>query len=511
MSSQIETEIKLSLAPDAARKLAKSKHFNALRKGRRKKRRLVSIYFDTPRHLLRKSGIALSVRDDGKHRVQVINVPSPGPLGLLSYRELSAPFEGERPTLDALEKSSLPPSLRRRSGIERLKPVFTTDIDQTSQRLKQRGVEFEVAIDSGVIRAGEDGNPREQPVCEVKFELVSGNPARMLDVALEVCEAYDVRLEHRTKAERGYVVARPALRPRPFKAANLALPAEMTAGQAFRAIIRDTLDHLFRNQPPTLHGHPEGVHQTRVAMRRLRAALRAFKTLLPYDKRKAFNGEFRWFQQRLAPARDWHVFLAETLPLLTKYAPNAETDLRKLRRIAGDERRRATREAVGILESRRYTRLILQFERWLAYLEEEIPAKSFDRPISPFARSVLRKTRRDLLQERRALSRLPAEDLHELRKRGKKARYATEFFSTFWTGGTIKPYLKNMKKIQDRLGEANDAIVARHILWTVRPERLEPTMVQLVQDWSQAGVHDCVISAQPHWRRFRQAKPFWEG
>ena len=65
----------------------------------------------------------------------------------------------------------------------------------------------------------------------------------------------------------------------------------MTVGEAFQAIVRDTLEHLLRNQPPTLAGYPEGIHQTRVAMRRLRAALQAFKRLLPYRERKAFNGD----------------------------------------------------------------------------------------------------------------------------------------------------------------------------------------------------------------------------
>ena len=245
-------------------------------------------------------------------------------------------------------------------------------------------------------------------------------------------------------------------------------------------------------------------------LRRLRAALRAFKDLLPYDKRKAFNGELRWFQQRLAPARDWHVFVAETLPLVAADEPAAEPHMHRLRRLALEERRRATRVAIGVLESRRYARLILQFQRWLARLEDEVPAKVYDQPIAPFTKGVLRKTRRDLLRETRPLGRLPGEDLHDLRKRGKKARYATEFFRTLWINDDLKDYLRLMARLQDGLGAANDAAVARQILWSVRPARLDPDFVRVVQKWSQRRIDDCIRAAQPDWRRLRRAKPFWE-
>ena len=211
---------------------------------------------------------------------------------------------------------------------------------------------MELAIDEGVIKAGANGTVREEPVCEAEFKLLSGDASAMLKLALEVCESYDARPAHLSKAERGYALARPALKPKPEKAAPIQLGRGMTVGEAFQAIVRDTLEHLLRNQPPTLAGHPEGIHQTRVAMRRLRAALQAFKRLLPYRERKAFNGEFRWFQQRLAPARDWHVFLTEILPLLEAEGSAGAEQIRRLRRTAQNERRRATKAALEHLESR---------------------------------------------------------------------------------------------------------------------------------------------------------------
>ena len=505
-----ETEFKLSLSPAVASRILRYKGLRSLRKGRRGKFHLVSTYFDTPRHALRKSEIVLRVRDNGKGREQTVKAPFRGPAGLQNFREWTVPVNGDCPNLCAVDDPALARDLSRRHYEKRLRPVFTTDFEREAIHIRTQGTEFELAVDQGVIHAETREGRVEERICEAEFELLSGDPARMFDIALELCEAYDIRLGHLTKAQRGYALARPALRPRPLKAPKVALTEEMSVGEAFNFIIGGALEHMFANEIPTLEGKAEGVHQTRVAMRRVRAALRAFKKILPYDKRKAFNGEFRWFQQRLAPARDWQVFLSETLPRIAAAAPEQEEAINRLRRIARAERRRAVGDAAAYLESRRYARLLLQFERWIASVEKEIGSKTFGEPIKPFAKNVLRRTWRYFLEDTRPLSRLPDEDLHEIRKRGKKARYATQFFSSLWTGLEVDSFMKLMARFQDRLGKTNDAIVARHILAAVKPGRLDPSVIGLAQEWSQSRVAKCLRTAQPQWRRLGKLESFWE-
>ena len=505
-----ETEFKLSLSPAVASKILRYKGLRPYRKGRRVKRHLVSTYFDTPRHALRKSEIVLRVRDNGKGREQTVKAPFQGPAGLQNFCEWTVPVNGDCPNLYAVDDPALARKLSRRRYEERLRPVFTTDFEREAVHIRNNGTEFELAVDQGVICAETREGRVEERICEAEFELLSGDPEHMFDIALELCETYDIRLGHLTKAQRGYALARPALRPRPRKAPKVALTEEMSVGEAFNFIIAGALEHMFANEIPTLKGKAEGVHQTRVAMRRVRAALRAFKRILPYDKRKAFNGEFRWFQQRLAPARDWQVFLSETLPKIAAAAPEQEETIKRLRRIARAERRRAVGDATAYLESRRYARLLLQFERWIASLEKEIGSEAFSQPVKPFAKSVLRRTWRYFLEDTRPLSRLPDEDLHEIRKRGKKTRYATQFFNSLWSGPEVPPFMKLMGRFQDSLGKTNDAIVARHILAAVKPGRLDPSVIHLVQEWSQARVRRCFRTAQPQWRRLGRIAPFWE-
>ena len=162
------------------------------------------------------------------------------------------------------------------------------------------------------------------------------------------------------------------------------------------------------------------------------------------------------------------------------------------------ERRRATLDAKEVFKSRRYTRLLLQFQRWLMTLDHEKPPLNAN--VSVFAKTVLRRSRRDFLLDTRPLSRMTMEELHDLRKRGKKARYATEFFAGLWAEDGIQPVIQTMEKIQDLLGKVNDASVARQVLASVPPHALKPSTISLVQDWSGERSRQCINSGQLVWR-----------
>ena len=123
--------------------------------------------------------------------------------------------------------------------------------------------------------------PNSESVCEVELEMIAGNPVDLFDFAQSLLEKYDVWPLHLTKAERGYSLIRGDLRPRATKAKKVSVAANSTIFNALHGVLSAALEHLFVNHAPTLAGQPEGVHQTRVALRRIRAALRAFKGVLP--------------------------------------------------------------------------------------------------------------------------------------------------------------------------------------------------------------------------------------
>jgi triphosphatase len=433
-------------------------------------------------------------------------VPMAGPVGMLTFEEWDVPLESGEPDLAKFDKAVLAHFNPRRRKLK-LQAVFTTDVNRTTIQLKRGKTRFEVALDVGTIES-HGRKTRQSPICEIEFELLAGSPLAMLEFALQLSEQFELHPEHRTKAARGYALVRPALGPRPTKAKDIPLDPDMSVGEAFRQIVSGALTQLSSNEIPTIMGMPSGIHQARVAIRRIRAALRAFKKSLPYDKRKAFNGEFRWFQQRLSGARDWHVFLDETVPRVRCYQPDARVDVDRLRSIAIRQRRRETSEAMVVFRSRRYTRLLLQFQCWLLALERE-NHQCFEIKLEPFARKVLKKTRGDFLVDRRPFSRMTPDELHQLRKRGKKARYATEFFACLWQTKSAVTGIEMMKALQNELGEANDAAMARQILAGLQPKMLTPSTLELVHNWSDQQVRKNIKSGQVVWRKFQDTKPFW--
>ncbi len=505
-----EIELKFRLQPQAVEELATCGLVGTFGIGPEKRQRLVSTYFDTPRHALRRSAAALRIRDHGKGREQTLKVPVEGPAGLQNFAEWTVAIDGETPDLDLIGDPEVRDRFTARGYGKRLRPVFTTEVERRTRRLKTDGVEAELAIDQGAIRGRRrDGRKVSEPICEAELELLSGDPAAMLDIAVQLNELTGLRLGHRTKPQRGYALVQPSLRPTPRKAARVPLDVEMTTGEAFQAIAASALDHLFDNEEPVLRGEPEGIHQARVAIRRLRSAMRAFKRALPYEGRKAFSGEFGWVQQRMGPARDWHVFLHETLPLVAT-GREGDTGLGRLRRIARDARRRTGREAAEVLGGKRYTRLILRFEHWLAGLSGSQPDDGFEQPLVPFAGKVLDKTYRDLEPRHRTLSRMPSAELHAMRIAGKEARYAADFLQSLYPHPETGRYLELLSVIQDRLGEINDAGVARRILTTLKAGRIDPGTERIIGQWSERRVVECARAAQPHWRRFVNATPFWK-
>ena len=115
------------------------------------------------------------------------------------------------------------------------------------------------------------------------------------------------------KSARGYALAA-GTPPAWHKAEPPALEADATVDRAIQAILRSCLQHWCANEAAALDGSdPEGVHQMRVAIRRLRSAFSVFGRLIDPAQRAWLSDEAKTIVNGLGPARDWDVFLAELL------------------------------------------------------------------------------------------------------------------------------------------------------------------------------------------------------
>lgn len=497
--------LKLKLSPETAGRLVDKGKLAGVPVELEAKTSYTDAYFDTPRYSYYKSGTVFALRTEGWAATQTISQLGPGGMETLSSAQLSSQSqmldlgEGWRGHLGL--KPNAPPPTRR---------IFSSDLEEYRFILRTESCKIRLTLVTGEIRvSGPVFKYVAETVCDAALELISGSEQGLLDYALKLVETQGAQLQTDTIAERGFALTSTALQKSHAKAVKVQLDPSHTVGTGLRAILRSTITHLLSNQTAALRHDVNGVHQTRVAIRRLRAALRAFKAVLPYEGRKAFNGELRWFQQRTGPARDWHVFIDETLPRLkAKYVDPEEMPV--LRKLAVQEGRMHAQEAAELLQSRRYARLLLRFGRWVAELFEDDRARHLRKPITPFARKTLAKTHRDLLKELKAARPGHMEDMHKVRIRGKKARYAGEFFAALFESDESRQYLNIVENLQERLGGANDARVARALVTELKHGILLPQTITGVQAWSSRRVARCLDQARPTLRALQTAAPFWK-
>jgi len=502
---EIEREIKFSLTGEQADMLCNSRCIRDGARGEPRQGIVSSTYYDTRRHRLRRAGGALRIRPDGQRIEQTLKFAAAGPAGMQNCEEWTVPLDAPQPDLATFDDRVLR-RLGKRGRDPKLRPLFTTEVERRSQQLQRGQTRFEMAVDRGQIRS-HTGNGGTLPVSEVEFELIDGAPLPMFDFLLELVDEVDLRPLFPSKAERGYTLIAPALGEEARKAEKVVLDRHMTVGAAFQHITAEALQHLLSNMQATTEGQAEALHQSRVAIRRIRAALVAFRSVLPRQPRRDFNDAFRSVQSALSPARDWHVFRTETLPALGAADILGLTALERLESIAQEAEKRSMAQAATALRERTVTVLLLRFQRWLLVLAGE-ETGPLSRKLKPFARQVLAGSRRDLLADPRPLGRMKEDERHGLRKRGKKSRYAMEFFAGIWHGKDVSPYLKSMGRLQDHLGVSNDAVVARHLVCGA--EAITASDRHAVEAWSRSREEQCTRAAQPTWKRLQKLEPFWK-
>jgi inorganic triphosphatase YgiF len=287
---------------------------------------------------------------------------------------------------------------------------------------------IEAAIDEGEIRTA-DGRGVE-PICELELELKCGDHAALFDVALQLLEIAPVRIEARSKAERGYRLLGAAGPPR--AAAPVTLDPAMSVEAALQGLGRHCLTHMLRNEPVMLAGEPEGVHQMRVAVRRLRSVLSALKPMLPPEQHRWASDELKWLTHALGPARNWDTFADSLLRPLTE-----SLSLEPLVGAVERRRRAVFDDAKQAILSARYTKSTLLLFRWFAgrgWREQPI-SEHASLPLAPVANIapelIERCNRRARKRSKRFKQQTPAQR-HQLRIALKKLRYITEFLESLF-------------------------------------------------------------------------------
>ena len=269
-----EIELKLDAPAKAAARLPKTPWLEKLLSAPLQRKRVASVYFDTRSGKLRAAGISLRVRRIGDKSVQTVKRDPKGACGAFTRQEWEWEIAGEEPDLDLAKDTALAQfnlkKLRRK-----LRPIFETDIERLAIPIKHDNNELELAVDRGEVRAGR----RSEPISEIEIEVKDGEPVEAVRFARRIATETLATYGPKTKAERGYAL-RAGEKHRPALGKDIILRSAMAAGQAFQVIGFSCLHHFAANRDAVAHSDPEGVHQMRVGLRRLRAAMSFFKDLI---------------------------------------------------------------------------------------------------------------------------------------------------------------------------------------------------------------------------------------
>jgi CHAD domain-containing protein len=220
-------------------------------------------------------------------------------------------------------------------------------------------------------------------------------------------------------------------------------------------------DHLAR-----VGDDPEGVHQARVATRRLRSDLRTFRSVLDPAWAEDLRDDLGWIGGELGAVRDADVLLDALHNHLSELPAGDQAHAEPLLVRLGHERA-ARRDA--LLAALRSTRYIALLDRLVDAAANPRPADGTPHPRRR-ARKLARHSWRRLRRTVRALPDDPTdEQLHEVRKRAKQARYALEAITPVASKRAAR-LARRLATLQDRLGAQHDAIVATAWLRTAADE-----------------------------------------
>ncbi len=487
----IEIELKLQLSPKTAKKLVTHPLLATIPA---QKVRLLNTYYDTPKLDLHNKRIAVRFRKKGEQWLLTVKSaePASGGLAMRSEWETEAkPGHFDFSHVDAKEMRDF-----LESASDQFEPIFTTDFRRQIWQVPFGESLIELAVDRGTI----ESCGKSTPICEIELELLSGKIEDIFGLTRKLQQQYDLHPAIASKAERGYklYLDEPVL---PFKAKAAIINAQMLPVEAFRSIALGCLEHFQRNETGLRDsGDTEFVHQARVALRRLRSAIKLFAPVLPPDFVTAYGQTWQTLAGALGDARNWDVFLDETLPPIQASFPE-NRDIRHLRNEARRRAKAARRAITRLLAVKEYPRLMVEFTSAIYSLNDTLPIQLKDFAIERIS-SHARRAKKLATNH----AKLSPDERHKMRIMFKKLRYTLEFFAPLLPQKKLRPYLAALSHLQDELGLINDHVTAEALI----KDSLAKRPVGAIQGWV-AGRHILLVSELPEsLQTWLAQRAFWK-
>lgn len=488
-----ELELKLEIASGDVRRLLGHPVIAGAEPDPGQSGHLSAVYFDTPNLDLQRSGISLRIRRRNGCAVQTIKAEDRSRGLALDRSEWERPVESEL-DLSAADGTPLAPLVSSETSRRAIQPAFGIETERLAFKIERDGAVIELALDDATASA----NGKTARFAELELELKQGAPASLFALARDLAKATPLRLAPVTKSERGYSLLGSAA-PAPVHARDVEIDPDASRAETFQIIARSCLSQMVANEAVLRRTQsPEAVHQMRVGLRRLRAAISLFKKMLAGRQTESVKSRLRWIGRKLGPARNLDVFLGN-LRKLGEPGMTANT-------LADAERRRqkAYDTLLKALDSPRYMDAILETAAWIEAGEWLDTGDRPSRSARKHAANELSRLRKRIRWEAKHIEDLADDERHRLRIRIKKMRYGTEFFAPLFEGKKAKKHRKPMQSIlgrlQDVLGEMNDIAVGGSLV---------PSLAEQDPERARQRLEKLLPKAVTSSRKLLKAKPFW--
>lgn len=445
----IETERKYSIAADTTVPDLSSV---AIR-GAGRMHDLRAVYFDTPDFLLARNERTLRRRTGGSDAGWHLKLPASGD----SRHELRAPL-GEGPG-----SRRVPVELRREvAGIISYAPLVPI-LDLATSRLETDLTDGEGAVLAQLcddtVTATRGAKVRSWR--ELEVELVGAGDVALLDRLSEILHGHGISPSASvsklvqglgktlTKAEDG-----------------IGLNRKSSAAEVVGAYFAEQVGAIQGREPEARVDRPDSVHKMRVAVRRLRSALRTFRPILDVDRTRALRTELRWLGAMLGGPRDAEVLSARLIDAASQLPDDAQigTVVERIRTQLSARHAAAHADLVAALDSDRF----LELSDALVGLLTAPPFNDFGAArakglLPERLEQVGRRTLKEWKQAEKLSGDAQQEAWHETRKRAKAARYAWEAVVPVF-GDRAVAAARAWERITEALGTVQDAVVAREAL-----------------------------------------------
>ena len=315
-------------------------------------------YFDTAAWDLNRAGYTCRIRRKGDSAELTLKSMAEATGGLRSRRELNEPLES-----GAVSPAAAPGGcgaiIRAVAGRFPVEEQFRLQTQREVFNLSDaEGVIAEVAVDETSIPVGEDRPVRLSRV-EVEVDPGAVERARRF---VEILVAENHLTEAGTsKFESALIATGKSVPASTELLGSTTVSAEMTAGEVAYAVLRKQFGVLRANEPGTRLGEDiEALHDMRVASRRMRAAMAAFRPVLT-PRMQRFRDQFGWVASALGEVRDLDVQLERMHEWRANFPPERSAALEAVEVVLNTRREIARRRMLMVLDSRRYERLRLSF------------------------------------------------------------------------------------------------------------------------------------------------------